>query len=796
MKNSYVFIITFCILSAALITPAYSIELHEIIQKGKAKEYLQKYEEEAKNFEAEGKLKQASKAYLQASRLARAAGNYQKGILLGTKASELSEKTDYSEIQPQAYYEIASSYVAVADYERALPLLEKTALLASGLDMKVLEANAYEKIGIIYRKLDNPQKALEYQKRAFGFYERIVEALKGPEVSPTQEKKRAKRKLKETRFVRNFIEIALSLGNTYTELNDYKSAIEFLDKALFYSSDIKDKLLKSYLGMGDFHFKKGDYSKALEYHKKACELSDNLDIPGLTAAAYAKTARDYQRLRRFDDAVEHYKKAIAAVEDQRSMLQSEEMRSSFFEQMTRTYDGIISALISLGKTEEAFNFSERVRARTFLDILGNKIDLSRGGATALIEEERNLKRKISDLQLKMEETDNTNTKNEIDEIKKEYNRFIEKLRKNDMEHASLVSVEPLTLKDVRSLLTPDQTLVEFHVLRNITVVWVVTKNSVQSEVIRLGKKELADKISSFRKSIESIASDDRSVSVKQKESVQDKTFLSNIETISKDIYSALFNNINIKSGTQLVIVPHDILHYLPFQSLITKESRYLLEDFTISYLSSASLMRFTSEKGNKVKEDVLAFGNPYLGDPVLNLPYAENEVKEIKNIYPKSDIYTGKEATGEKAKKLSDKYSILHFATHGEFNELHPMESSLRLTRTEKDTGRLSAGDIFSLNINAYLVVLSACETALGKINRGDEIIGFTRAFIYAGTPSIITTLWKVNDMTTYMLMSEFYKNLKTMKKADALRAAQLNLMKTYRHPFFWGAFVLNGAPE
>jgi CHAT domain-containing protein len=124
------------------------------------------------------------------------------------------------------------------------------------------------------------------------------------------------------------------------------------------------------------------------------------------------------------------------------------------------------------------------------------------------------------------------------------------------------------------------------------------------------------------------------------------------------------------------------------------------------------------------------------------------------------------------------------------------MESSLRLTRTEKDNGRLSAGDIFSLNINAYLVVLSACETALGKINRGDEIIGFTRAFIYAGTPSIITTLWKVNDMATYMLMSEFYKNLKTMRKADALRAAQLNLMKTYRHPFFWGAFVLNGAPE
>ncbi len=123
------------------------------------------------------------------------------------------------------------------------------------------------------------------------------------------------------------------------------------------------------------------------------------------------------------------------------------------------------------------------------------------------------------------------------------------------------------------------------------------------------------------------------------------------------------------------------------------------------------------------------------------------------------------------------------------------MSSALLLAKDGNDDGRLKVGEIFALNLRADMVVLSACETGLGKISSGDEIIGMSRAFIYAGSPSVITTLWKVNDRSSYELMRDFYSNLRTMKKSEALRQALLKTMKEFPQPFFWAAYGLTGEP-
>ena len=188
-------------------------------------------------------------------------------------------------------------------------------------------------------------------------------------------------------------------------------------------------------------------------------------------------------------------------------------------------------------------------------------------------------------------------------------------------------------------------------------------------------------------------------------------------------------------------------------------------------------------------------GNPSLGDPAYDLRFAEREAKEVAQIYPQSAVYLKEEASKPKAISLSSNYEMLHFAVHAEFNEEDPLSSALLLAGEGKDDGRLRVGEIFSLNLKADLVVLSACETGLGKNNSGDELIGLTRAFIYAGTPSIVTTLWKVNDRASYELMREFYSNLQTMKKSEALRQAQLKTMKEFPQPFFWAAYGLTGEP-
>ena len=187
-----------------------------------------------------------------------------------------------------------------------------------------------------------------------------------------------------------------------------------------------------------------------------------------------------------------------------------------------------------------------------------------------------------------------------------------------------------------------------------------------------------------------------------------------------------------------------------------------------------------------------------------------------------------KEASEEKSKSLSPSYDVLHFATHAQLNEDDPLSSAVLLAKGGKEDGRLEVREIFGMDLKANLVVLSGCDTGLGKLSTGDELVGLTRAFIYAGTPSVVASLWSVDDSSTAQLMASFYRNLKTMSKVEALRQAQLELIRgegrsdllarrgvggigklgetpepqspsqnpisiSTSHPYFWAPFILVG---
>ena len=136
----------------------------------------------------------------------------------------------------------------------------------------------------------------------------------------------------------------------------------------------------------------------------------------------------------------------------------------------------------------------------------------------------------------------------------------------------------------------------------------------------------------------------------------------------------------------------------------------------------------------------------------------------------------------------------LHFATHGIFDEFSPLASGLLLASDESNDGILTVGELYDLELNAELVTLSACETALGSVANGDDVVGFTRGFLYAGTNSIVSSLWKVDDAATSQLMQLFYKNMKNTTKRSSLRSAQLTIKKNYKHPYYWAAFQLTGS--
>ncbi|OGQ51195.1 MAG: hypothetical protein A2W66_02460 [Deltaproteobacteria bacterium RIFCSPLOWO2_02_56_12] len=763
----------------------------EAIGKGDARGALGAAESRATEAEKNGAWQQAAQSYVQASIAARISGQVQKAVTYGNKAFEMGEKGKLPAIQVQAVLQLFVALRNVGQHAKAREWLYKGFEITKQIDApparQNLEANLYRELGMDFLRSGEIQKAIENVSYSLQVRESQLSFLK---------KRPGRNPVIQQRIQRltNVTVVTLNtLGNVYQRAGNTTEAIKVYERAL---GIIKEFGLKTpvestlYHGLGRLYLEQKEFPHALENLQKALEIAERLQHASVIQQASSQIANLFLQTKKPSEAIAYYRKAIDSIESTRSLLESEEFRSSFFEDKRQIYAGIILAHLQTRNPAEAFNYNERARSRAFLDILGSKVQLAKGN---LLEEERALQARISTLQARIgaqkeedegeEEEENVSRRpvlrQELEEAQKAYGEFLAKVRKENKEQASLMSVEPLTLKELQELLDPGVSVLEYFVVRQAVLLWVVEKERLRFVRIPIERTELVKKVSALRDAIYQVGEKEK--------------FQSHAQELYKLLIEPALADIR---GKELLIIPHDVLHYLPYQALVSDKGRYLIQDYPIYYLSSASLMQFTREKRRASKgqeERALVMGNPSLGDQAFNLRFAEREAKEIARVYPKSAVYLKTEATKPKAVSLSPDYDILHFAVHGEFDQDDPLSSGLLLAAGGKGEGKLKASEIFSLNLKADMVVLSACETGLGKITNGDEIIGLTRAFIYAGAPSVVTTLWKVNDRASYELVQEFYTNLKTKKKSEALRQAQLKIMKEFPHPFFWAAYELNG---
>jgi CHAT domain-containing protein len=209
------------------------------------------------------------------------------------------------------------------------------------------------------------------------------------------------------------------------------------------------------------------------------------------------------------------------------------------------------------------------------------------------------------------------------------------------------------------------------------------------------------------------------------------------------------------------------------------------------------VLRYTLERRPQEKNrKVLAIGNPDLGNRALDLPFAEREAATLHWNYADVTLLTSELATESWVREHIDEFGIIHLASHGEFDPINPLFSSVRLARDPANDGRLEAEEIFGLDLKADLVVLSACQTGLGDLQRGDDVVGMNRAFLFAGTHALLSSLWRVSDVATAIEMKQFYRDYGKLNKAEALRKAMLHVKGRYPHPGYWGAFVLTGDYE
>jgi CHAT domain-containing protein len=285
----------------------------------------------------------------------------------------------------------------------------------------------------------------------------------------------------------------------------------------------------------------------------------------------------------------------------------------------------------------------------------------------------------------------------------------------------------------------------------------------------------------------------------------------------------------LRGRDALIIVPDGMLWNLPFQALQSAPGHYLLEDYAVSYAPSLTVLREMQRPQRRESNaapaeeaaTLLAVGNPALGQQTLRrarsgfmaeelspLPEAENQVVSLGKLYgaEQSKVYVGANAREDRVKAEAGRFQILQFATHGILNDRNPMYSHVLLSQPEgsNDDGLLEAWEMMKLNLHADMVVLSACETALGRVGAGEGVIGMTWALFVAGSPTTVVSQWKVESASTTELMLEFHRNLKAgarnppepMLKARALQQASLKLLRSngqYRHPFYWAGFVVVG---
>jgi CHAT domain-containing protein len=280
---------------------------------------------------------------------------------------------------------------------------------------------------------------------------------------------------------------------------------------------------------------------------------------------------------------------------------------------------------------------------------------------------------------------------------------------------------------------------------------------------------------------------------------------------SRDLYKLLIKPVEaqLAGKKRVCIIPDVFLWDLPFQALQNASRRYLIEEKPIFFAPSLSVLIEMRRRPSNLRKDfsLLALANPTLpksaSSTLSPLPEAETEVKELNRLNPgPNKVAIGDSATESLLKTESERFNILHLATHGVLNNNNPLLSHLVLADEKgKEDGILEAYEIMRLSLNADLVVLSACETACGRIGAGEGVVGISWAFFLAGSRSAVVSQWRVNSDSTARLMSKFYQSMMgatsrtEVSKSQALRRASIEILRDrrYSHPFYWASFVLVG---
>ena len=471
------------------------------------------------------------------------------------------------------------------------------------------------------------------------------------------------------------------------------------------------------------------------------------------------------------EAIELYGRAIDVLETQRASINTETNKIGFIGNKQEVYEHIIRLLLKSGQAGLALEYVERSKSRALIDMLAAKLvapEFVRPARDAGLALSAYLQAEAAaKLQAPV-------TASGGDERRRSVVRAGEQLRQVAPQVASLVTVDKISLDKMQKLLGENETLVQYYLSGDDGYTFVLTRGGLLT--FPLEGKGLEEAIKQFRVAVER----------------RDRAALE----LSQRLYDRLIKPFAAKLKTgNLLIVPHGPLHYVSFAAL-HDGTGFLIDRFGLRNLPSASVLEYIHPRRTPPGAPMLVLGNPDLGSPAYDLPDAQAEAETLARTMPQTKLLLGKAATETAFVELAGSFPLVHIASHGEFKADAPLTSALLLAADSKNDGRLTVAELYALKLNADLVTLSACETGLGQVASGDDVVGLSRGLLFAGTRSIIASLWNVPDRATSYLMERLYLHLARDNKRDALRNAQIETKKRYAHPFFWAGFYLIGSEE
>lgn len=761
----------------------------------------------------------------------------------------------------------------LGQYDRAIENTERALQIFFRIGQKYGQAATLNTLGNLYGNLKDNEKALEYYERALEIIREIklrdneaaalsnVATIKlgtGDERTALKLFGESLQIFRELKNRRGEARVLMKLGEAHLKTGNRQEALGFFNQALEIFREVEDRSWEAttLFLIGEANRKAGALQAAKSFYLNALRLTRDLkettDEPQILLAL----ARAERNLNDPAAAQTRIEEAIKILENTRAQISRPNLRNIYFSANQDFYEFYIDLLYERHRREPrggfdalAFEASERARARSLLESLGEaRFDIRAGVSAETLEKEKFLRQtinakdmlRLSALNARQKEKAE-NLEKELEELFRQYSDVQAKIRAESPQFAALVQPETLSLAKFQAeVQDEDSLLLEYSLGEERSFLFIADKESL--EIVELPRRaEIETAARRFLEKIKLRQSEIMRQSFQNgpgKTAADGEPWKRERDVLSRMLLGPAAGKLENK---RLLIVGSGVLQYVPFAALGRPEADngFLIETNEVVTLPSASVLKLLRENRRQKKDEAPLLA--VMADPVFaaddvrvkafagknkkaadsaavaanrplrrlrsdfsRLRFSRREAEEIARFVPDGQKFLAMDFAANIKTAVSDdlkKARLVHFATHGLINSDFPELSGIVFSLVDEEgrpqDGYLRLHDIYNLRLAADLVVLSACDSALGKEIRGEGIIGLTRGFMYAGAPSVVASLWKVEDRATAELMKKFYRLMLKDKRppAEALRAAQIEMLQDeqWRDPFYWAAFTLQG---